>query len=258
MRRALLLAVLPSLISCATQHSTGASANAITIDHYRAIVAAADRLDADRALDAGRKPAELLAFLRVAPGMRVAELGAGRGYTTELLARAVAPNGVVYAQNPPALARLFGADPLAERLARPVNAKVVRSDREFDDPLPPEARDLDLVLINAFYHDAVWMKSDRDRMNRAVFAALKPGGRYVVSDSSARPGSGVADAQTLHRIDEQVVREEVARAGFKLEAESDLLRNPADTRDWSASPRAAGERRGTSDRFTLAFVKPAS
>jgi predicted methyltransferase len=93
-------------------------------------------------------------------------------------------------------------------------------------------------------------------MNAAVFRALKPGGVYVVIDSSAKPGTGVSDAQTLHRIDEQVVREEVLAAGFQLAAESDVWRNPQDTRDWSSSPGTAGERRGTSDRFALKFVKP--
>ncbi len=137
-----------------------------------------------------------------------------------------------------------------------MNHAVVRSDRDFDDPLPPEARELDLVLINAFYHDTVWLGADRDKMNRAVFAALAPGGRYVVIDSSARAGSGAADAKTLHRIDEQLVRDEVLRAGFKLAREGTFLRNPADARDWSASPRSAGERRGTSDRFVLELVKP--
>jgi predicted methyltransferase len=93
-------------------------------------------------------------------------------------------------------------------------------------------------------------------MNGAVFRALKPGGAYVVVDSSAAPGSGLRDVQTLHRIDPEVVKAEVLAAGFRLAAESDFLRNPHDTRDWSASPGAAGEKRGTSDRFALRFVKP--
>jgi len=93
-------------------------------------------------------------------------------------------------------------------------------------------------------------------MNREVFDHLRPGGLYIVVDHSARPGSGSSEVQTLHRIDEPVVRDEVERAGFKLVRTADFLRNPADTRDWNDSPRAAGERRGTSDRFVLAFVKP--
>ena len=101
------------------------------------------------------------------------------------------------------------------------------------------------------------MKADRERMNRAVFQALRPGGIYGIVDHSAVAGHGLTDVETLHRIDEAVVRREVEAAGFRLAAEADFLRNPADPRDWNASPRSAGDRRGTSDRFVLEFVKPA-
>jgi predicted methyltransferase len=102
----------------------------------------------------------------------------------------------------------------------------------------------------------VWQKVDRAKMNKAVFAALKPGGVYGIVDHSGKPGTGITEVQTLHRIDEDVVKKEILAAGFKLDAESDLLRNPDDPRDWNPSPRAAAEKRGTSDRFTLRFVKP--
>jgi predicted methyltransferase len=223
---------------------------------YSSVVSAPDRSADDRALDAGRKPAELLAFAGVRPGMRVAELGAGGGYTTELLARAVAPQGTVYGQNSRFILDRFAEKPWSERLARPAMRNVVRVDRDFDDPLPPHARNLDVVVIVLFYHDLFWMGADRARMNREVFDHLRPGGLYVVVDHSARPGSGSSDVQTLHRIDEQVVRDEVEQAGFRLGRTADFLRNPADARDWNDSPRAAGARRGTSDRFVLAFVKP--
>jgi predicted methyltransferase len=163
---------------------------------------------------------------------------------------------VVYGQNPKFILERFAEKPWSERLARPVNAKVVRLDRELDDPFPPEVKDLDAVVSNIIYHDTVWLKADRAKMNAAVFQALKPGGVYVVIDSSAKPGTGVSDVNTLHRIDEQVVREEVLAAGFQLAAESDVWRNPQDARDWNSSPGSAGERRGTSDRFALKFVKP--
>ena len=221
-----------------------------------AAVAAPDRSDADRALDAGRFPAETLAFFGIHPGMRVAELGAGGGYTTELLARAVGPTGRVYGQNPKFILERFAEKPWSERLAKPVNAPVVRVDREFDDPLPPEARDLDAVLFVLVYHDTVWLEADRARMNAAVFAALKSGGIYGVIDHSARPGSGTSDAKSLHRIEESVVTSEIQKAGFVLDAETDFMRNPADALDWNASPSAAGERRGTADRFVLKFRKP--
>lgn len=222
----------------------------------QAIVDAADRSAEDRALDQGRHPVQLLEFLELHPGMQVADIGAGMGYTTELLARAVAPNGVVYGQNSRFILERFAERPWSERLTKPVMKSVLRVDREFDDPLPTEARDLDLVVNMLFYHDSVWMKTDRNLMNRSIYDALRPGGAYVVIDHSGKPDSGVKDAETLHRIDEQVVRDEVQRIGFHLAAEGNFLRNPADTRDWNASPRGAGERRGTSDRFALKFVKP--
>ncbi len=221
-----------------------------------AVVAAPDRSAADRALDAGRHPAEMLAFFGIRPGMRVAELGAGGGYTTELLARVVGPKGRVYGQNPKFVLERFAEKPWSERLAKPVNAPVVRVDREFDDPLPPEAKKLDAVLIVLFYHDTVWLGADRARMNAAVFAALKSGGIYGVIDHSARPGAGTSVTKTLHRIEESAVVSEIEKAGFELDATAGFLRNPADARDWNDSPSAAAERRGTSDRFVLKFRKP--
>ncbi|RJS27283.1 SAM-dependent methyltransferase [Corallococcus sp. H22C18031201] len=255
--RFLLLTACLSLAGCAHTASPDASTSAATASSARAIVDAADRLEADRALDAGRHPAEMLEFIGVRPGMKVAEMMAGGGYTTELLARAVGPEGVVYGHNPKWVLERFAEKPWSERLARPINQRVVRVDREFDAPLPPEATGLDAVVSNAIYHDTVWLGADRAKMNAAIFDSLKPGGVYVVIDSSAKAGTGVADVQSLHRIDEQAVRAEVLAAGFQLAGESAAWRNPEDTRDWSASPGAAGARRGTGDRFALKFVKPA-
>lgn len=247
----------PALSASATAAPSGATAaGATTPVNYQVIVDAPDRADADRALDKGRHPAELLKFLDLKPGMRVAEIAAGGGYTTELLARAVAPGGVVYGQNSKFILERFAEKPWSERLAKPVMKNVIRVDRDFNDPLPPEAKNLDAVIDVLFYHDTVWMQTDRARMNQAVLAALRPGGAYFIVDHSGRTGTGTTEVQTNHRIEEQVVRDELQRAGFRLAAEADFLRNPADTRDWNASPRVAAERRGTSDRFVLKFVKP--
>src|SRR5919201_1596293 len=136
------------------------------------IVDAADRTPEDRALDPGRKPVEMLVFLHLRPAMRVAELGAGGGYTTELMARAVRPNGVVYAQNPDIFIQRFLKTSWPARLARPAMKNVGRVDREFEDPFPPEAKNLDLVLINVIYHDVAYMNVDREKMNKTVFGTL--------------------------------------------------------------------------------------
>jgi len=222
------------------------------------IVSASDRDEADRKMDGGRHPAEFLAFLGLAPGMRVAELGAGSGYTTELLARTVAPKGKVWAQNSPGILKFVGK-PWAERLNKPVMKKVVvRVDREFDAPLPPDAKNLDAVVSVLFYHDTVWLGVNRDKMNKAVFAALKPGAEYVIVDHSAAEGHGASDAKTLHRIEESVVLQEVERAGFRRAGNADFLRNPGDAHDWNDAPNVAADKRGTSDQFVLKFIKPQS
>ena len=228
----------------------------VTPEH-QAVVDATDRDPADRELDGGRHPAELLSFFGVKRGQRVAELMAGGGYTAELLARAVGPKGKVYGVNSPFILQRFAEQPWSTRLKKPVMAKVARLDRELDDPFPADVKNLDIVFANLVYHDFVWTKVDRNKLNAAVLRALKPGGVYAIVDHSARPADGASATETLHRIDEEFVKQEITTAGFRLDAASDFLRNPEDTRDWNDSPRSvAPEKRGTSDRFALRFVKP--
>lgn len=222
----------------------------------REAVASGTRDQADKALDAGRKPAETLAFFRVYPAMKVAELGAGGGYTSELLARAVGHDGHVYGQNSQFILERFAEKPWSERLAKPEMANVTRLDLPFDAPFPAGLNDLDLVVNVLFYHDTYWQGVDRAAMNTAIFQALRPGGLYGIVDHSAREGDGDTAVKTFHRIEERLVRQEIEAAGFELIDEADFLRNPADTRDWNDAPSAAGERRGTSDRFVLLFMKP--
>ncbi|MFN7087254.1 MAG: class I SAM-dependent methyltransferase [Burkholderiales bacterium] len=209
------------------------------------------RSDADRVIDQRRQPEKLLTFYAVRPGMRVLDLGAGAGYNAELLARIVGPQGVVYAHNNRHLLDNIVRGRFDERLKKPEMRNVIHVARDFDDPLPPQARNLDLVTFNFVYHDTVWMGVDRLKMNQAVFAALKPGGVYIVADHSGRPGSGVSETKTLHRIEESVVRKEVEAAGFKLAAEAGFLRNPADPRDAPVFKPAV-----PNDEFVLKFVKP--
>ena len=212
---------------------------------FPALVASPDRSDADRATDARRKPAQLLAFYGVRPGMTVFDLSAGAGYNTELLARAVGASGRVYAQNPAPAARLD------ERMKMPYMSNVVAVVRQFSDPVPPEVRNLDLVTFNFNYHDTVHMGVDRARLNRAVFDALKPGGVYIVADHSGRPGTGVSETKTLHRIEEAAVRREIEAAGFRFVAEGGFLRNPQDPRD-----APVFKPKQPNDEFVLKFVKP--
>jgi predicted methyltransferase len=246
----------PEVSTSGVSAEAAASVSPASSDPIAAAVAAADRSAEDRALDAGRKPEQLLNFFQIKPGMRVAELAAGGGYTAELLARVVGPSGKVYGQNSKFLLERYAQAPWTERLRKPVNAGIVRLDRDFDVPLPEDVKNLDAVLMVLFYHDTVWMKTDRAKMNRSIFAALAPGGVFGVVDHSAKPGEGLTQVETLHRIEEPLVVKEIEAAGFKMEERASFLENPKDARDWSASPRKAGELRGTSDRFVYRFRKP--
>jgi predicted methyltransferase len=184
-------------------------------------------------------------FAGVRPGMRVLDVSAGGGYTSQLLALAVGPSGTVYAQTP------RPGETLTKRLADHPQSNLVLVTRPFDDLVPDDAPKLDLVTLVLNYHDISYLPVDRARMNARIFAALKPGGRYVIVDHSGRPGTGITEGRTLHRIDEAVVRDEVRKAGFVLDAEGDFLRNPADARD-----DASGQPRVPTDKFVLRFVKP--
>src|SRR4051812_9338980 len=217
------------------------------------ITAAADRTERDRGMDAHRKPKEMLAFFGAQPGLHVAELGAGGGYSTELFARSVAPNGTVIAQDTPnwdgpGLQKLWQA-----RLASPANKNVTHVMKQWDDPLPSGTKDLDAIYSVAVYHDAVNEQADVSAMNRAVWNALKPGGAYYIIDNSAQAGTGAVEVGRLHRIDEQLVVDEVTRAGFKLAGSADFLKNPKDARDWNAD--SGVNKTHDQDRFALKFVK---
>lgn len=214
-----------------------------------------DRPAADRELDGGRQPEQILAFFGIAPGMKVADLWAGGGYTTDLLARTVGPGGKVYSQNAPFPPRFKKSEEAWQaRLKEPGIGNVVELEKPFDRPgeiLPAAPESLDAVIIDMNYHDMVGRGYERDKINAAAFKALKPGGVYGIIDNSAQPGSGARDANTLHRIDEAFEVKEIERAGFKLAATSNVLRNPKDDRTWFVM-----KHRGEQDRFVLKFIKP--
>ena len=217
---------------------------------YAALLPAPDRSDADQQADKRRDPLPLLALAGVRPGMKVLDMGAGGGYSAELLARAVAPGGVVYAQNP---ADLFEKPKAAfeARLKTPAMKDVVVDIRPFDDPVPPDVHDLDLITFLFFYHDTTYMNVDRAAMDRKLFAALKPGGLLVIADHTALPGQGVSVGKTLHRIEESALRQEIEAAGFRLVAEGNFWRNPDDTHDFPSYKPAMPV-----DNFVLKYQKP--
>jgi predicted methyltransferase len=123
--------------------------------------------------------------------------------------------------------------------------------RPYDDPLPADVHDLDVVTYLFFYHDTTYLNVDRAQMNRKLFAALKPGGVMVLADHPAKADSDISVGKTLHRIDESTVRQEIEAAGFKLVAERNFWRSPEDTRDFSTQRPT-----GPVDNFVLKFQKP--
>jgi predicted methyltransferase len=217
---------------------------------YQAVIAAPDRSEADRQTDQRRDPVKLLAFTGARAGMKVLDMGAGAGYSTELLARVVGPTGVVYAQNS---AEIFQRvkDRFNARAQSPAMKNVVPLIRSFDDPVPADVHDVDLITFLFFYHDTTYLNVDRAEMDRKLFAALKPGGALVIADHSARAGDGASVGKTLHRIEESMLRKEVEAAGFKLVAEGDFLRHPEDPRDAPVFRPAIPV-----DEFVLKFEKP--
>lgn len=262
--------------SSSTATSTTTTMAALSRAQIDAIVQAPDRSAADRTNDQRRHPEALLQFIGVKPGWTALDVSTGGGYTTELLARAIGPTGIVWAQSRgPAAAspkpaapeggaaampapQRTAADMLAARSASMKAAGVSAAPiayvaRPFDDPVPPEVANgqLDLVTLMFNYHDFGFLGVNRTQANAAIFKALKPGGLYVIADHAGRPGTGIAESGTLHRIEESFLRAEVEAAGFKLLAEGDFLRNPSDPRDQNTPnpPQAK-------DEFVLKFVKP--
>jgi predicted methyltransferase len=217
----------------------------ITAERNQRVIESPIRTDQDRRLDAARHPAEFLPFTKVKPGMQVLDVSAGAGYTSQLLALATGPTGTVWAQ------REQPGTALTKRLNDHPQANLVVVIRPFEDPVPDQAPKLDLITLILNYHDITYLPVDRAKMNQRLFAALKSGGHFVVIDHSAKAGADIAVGKTLHRIDEAIVLAEVRKAGFVLEAESDFLRDPADTREQSS-----GDAKIPTDKFALRFVKP--
>jgi predicted methyltransferase len=242
--------ILGAIVLCSVAAAGALAQSGSTAVDYKALIAAPDRTEADRRTDERRKPAQILAFVGLRPGMRVLDLAAGGGYSTELAARAVGPTGTVYGQNSPELSEKILAV-FKERAKKDAMKNVVPVARNFEDPVPPEARNLDAVTFFFEYHEMPNLKFDRLAMNRKIFAALKPGGVYVVADHSAAPGAGTTVGRTLHRIEESVVRRDVEAAGFRFVAEGNFSRNPEDRRDTVVfkSPVPV-------DEFFLKFEKP--
>jgi len=229
--------------------AVGARAESAPPAFAAAAVADADRPAADRERDTSRKPAETIAFAGVRPGMVVAELAPGRGYYTRILAKAVGPSGKVFALASKAqAARPGGLDALNALAAAYPNITVLTVDYAALD-LPQK---VDLVWTTENYHDFHnGPTANVAAVDKGVYESLKPGGVFYVEDHSAAIGSGLEATSKWHRMDEAIAKTELTAAGFKIDAESDLLRNQNDNR--AASNSEAGH--FVTDRFMLRLKK---
>lgn len=234
-------------------------ASGLQAAHHEATETLAERLASperpqeDRARDAGRKPAEVLSFLGIEPGMTVIDLIAAGGYYTEVLSIAVGSSGRVYAQNPEFVLRFREGrndKALTARLAGDRLPNVVRLDQEISQvALEPGSIDAAITALN--YHD-IHNRSGPEAAAaflRAVWGLLKPGAVLGIVDHSG----GVGDDEELHRIDQRVVEQAALAAGYEIAGRSDVLRNPEDDRTGSVF---APGLRGRTDRFVLKLRKP--
>ena len=240
------------LAGCA--HTEVAPADAIP-PYIQAAVDDPGRADGDRERDADRKPAEVIAFAGLKPGDKVADFIPGRGYFTKIFCRVVGSKGHVYAVsvpiirpgNPPPRP----ADPPGGQCA---NVSVIALQAQgaeaaaetFAVPEP-----LDLIWTSENYHNPAFGSPDMLAVDKALFAALKPGGILIVEDHAAEAGSGARDTNTLHRIDPEQVRREVTAAGFVYAGESTVLRHADDPHTAKAH-----EMHDKTDRFLFKFRKP--
>ena len=248
MRKLMLLAAAAAALGLAS--AAGAAPSAAV----GAAVADAGRPQADRDRDANRKPAEVLAFAGVKPGMKVGEFIPGGGYYTRLISKVVGPSGKVYALWPEGMAKARPQMLDGSKAIGPNVQVVTFGSGALDVP-----EKLDLVWTSENYHDfhnsgpGGGPPPDINAFNKMVFNALKPGGVYLIEDHAAAAGAGADATSKLHRIDPAQVKSEVEAAGFKLQAESDVLKVPADAHD---KPVFDPSVRGHTDKLLMRFVKP--
>jgi len=234
-----------------------ADGTAVVVD-YAAAIANPGRPEADRARDADRKPAEVLEFFGIEPGMVVLDMFSGGGYYTEILAYVVGDDGRVYAHSNEAYLEFVG-DEFEQRYAndRLSNVEVLMAE---NNELSLEPGSLDAVMLVLSFHDLYfaapddgWPAFDIPALLQELYSGLKPGGIVGIVDHYAEAGAPSETGGTVHRIDPAIVIDAMEAAGFVLDGQSDVLRNPAD--DYSKIVFDP-ELRGKTDRFVLRFRKP--
>ena len=241
----------------------GASVTAISAaaakpaDVVAAVAATANRTEDNVKLDEGRKPAEVLQFLGLESGMQAIDMFGGNRYWAEIMAPAVGPKGHVTVWEPAQFYDKDSQEKFAAFQAKTPNTHLIVSPFE---ALALEPNSYDFMMINLNYHDVYWesakygvKRMEPDAFLKTVFTAMKPGGIVGVIDHVGAAGDTRAIVEKVHRIDPAVVKADFERAGFKLEAESELLRNPADDHSLLVFDDKI---RGKTDRFVYRFRKP--
>lgn len=227
-------------------------------DHHGAIKAAVahpDRPEQDRSRDVNRKPADVLMFAGVTPGMTVLDLNSGGGYYSEILSHAVGGEGKVIAHNGTVYWTFMNKTVPARFTERLSNVEPLNVENEVVD-LPENS--VDLVMSVLAYHDYFFnhesrkAPEDMPAILASIYRSMKPGGSFVVVDHEALDGTGSEVGDTLHRINSNFVKNQVLAAGFKLDAESEILANPDDGKTQSVFHP---DIRGKTDRFILKFTK---
>ena len=226
-------------------------------DIYSAAVDHSGRSVSDRERDVTEHPAELLRLGGIKPGMNVLDFLAGAGYYSELLSYIVGPTGHVVMYNNAQYEKW--SEGWDKRIAGNRLPNVEHKTAEFKQMGFGENA-FDAVVMVKSYHDLymvdpkLWPKVNVTATLDQVVKALKPGGTLLLIDHSARAGTGIKDANELHRIDEAYAKKEFESYGLKLVAEGDMLRQPGDKRDTISYK---GPALGKTDRFALVFRKTA-
>lgn len=214
-------------------------------------IAAPDRPQGDLDRDARRRPAVTLEILDPQPGDHVLDLAAGGGYMSRLYSSMVGEDGLVTAQNSPAFVDRVPAIAQAVETLMAERSNVAHM-LAAPDALEGDAGSFDIAVITLSYHDIMNGPTDRAALNAGVYELLKPGGRYIVIDHMAEPGTGASATSTIHRVDPAFIADEVAEAGFELAGEEDGLHVESDPLNVSARDLPGG----MSSQFALVFVKP--
>lgn len=228
--------------------------NEDSVSAYEEILNSDARDENDRTRDISRKPAAVLAKMGIGPGDTLIDIGGGGGYYAEIFARVVGQQGNVFVINTQGAHNRFPniAPDLEKRRAKPGVEALQPMTMEFDEV--PADFQADFAFLGQMYHEVILNNMDGPGMNKAVYAALKPGGKYVIEIHLAPEGSGREVSEAYHRTDPSIVRAEVLAAGFELvEEDTELFANPDDPLNILVFDPSV---RGKTARTVFVFQKP--